>query len=257
MGFGQVREVARFTLLEALRTRLPWLALAVVLLGALLAELAAGLALSDARGYRLEVYAAWTRLALVACVCLAVATSVAREFGARGIDLLLSRPVSRGAWFAGRLLGHGTAAVLVALAASLPLYLDAAPAGALAWGLSLALELAVVAAASLTCAVALHQLTAAALTVGGFYLLARAIDAMQLMSSGPALEPGAWSSVVIARGVALLALLLPPLERYTRSAWLFDGVGALAALPPLVLQGLAYLALLAAVGWFDFARREI
>ncbi len=257
MKLNPLVVVARFTLLEAARTRLPWTALAVIVSGLVLAECAATLALTDSQSYRVEIYAAWTRIALVACTCLFVATSVVRELADRAIDLTLSRPLSRGAWFVGRLLGNGAAVCVLAMAAALPLVFSSSPLAALAWGCSLAAELSLVAAATLSCAVALSQVTSAVLAVAAFYLLSRAMGAIVLMSKGPTAQPGAWSGVVISHLVSWLALLLPTLDDYTLTRWLGDATTALAALPAIAVQTVIYVVLLAAIGLFDFTRREI
>ena len=257
MNLHPVVVVARFTLLEAARTRLPWTALLVIMSGVVMAECAAGLALTDSQSYRIELYAVWTRVALVFCAALFVATSVVRELADRAIDLTLSRPLSRAAWFIGRLAGHSAALAVVALVAALPLAFTSAPLAALAWGLSLAAELGLVAAATLSCAVALSQVTATVLAVAAFYLLSRVMGAIVLMSTGPAVDAEAWSSLLIAQLVHWLALLLPALDDYTRTTWLADGSLALAALPAIVVQTAIYAVLLVAVGLFDFTRREI
>ncbi len=257
MSLRGLGVVARYTLLEAARTRLPWTALAVVVGALALAEGAAGLALTDSQSYRIEIYAAFTRLALVALTILFVASSVMRELADRAIDLSLSRPLSRGAWFCGRLLGYALAVALMGLLAAVPLALTSTPAAALAWGVSLAAELGLVAAASLSAAVALTQLTGAVLAVGAFYLLSRMMGAIVLMSRGPTVEAGATSSIVIAQLVDALALLLPRLDEYTRSAWLAGGNAAFGALPGIAAQTAIYVLLLAAVGLFDFTRREL
>lgn len=251
-----VTAIARFTLLEAWRTRLPWIVLTVLALGLGLAEFAAGLALTDSASYRTGFYATWSRLALVLIVTLSVATSIAREFSERLIDLTLSRPVARSHWYLGRLLGVASTAILFALIAALPLTLTSSPLAALAWGVSLAAELVLVAAATLTCAVALAQVTPVVLAVAAFYLLSRSISAIVLMSHGPLVAPMAWSSKVIAEIVGILELLLPRLDRYTQASWLHDSTSALAALPALGVQTLIYVLLLAAVGLFDFSRRD-
>ena len=257
MMLKQVAVIARFTLLEARHTRLPWTAVGLIASSLVLAECAAGLALTDSHSYRLDIYAACTRLLLVACTALFVATSGVRELADRVIDLTLSRPLSRSTWLLGRLAGYGAMACLLALAAALPLAFTSTPLAALAWGLSLAAELMLVATATLSCAVALTQVTGAVLAVAGFYLLSRSIDAIVLMSHGPTVNPSAWSSVVIEHAVAGLALLLPSLADYTRTVWLTDATTGLAALPALAVQTTIYGVLLAAVGLFDFARREI
>ncbi len=257
MSFKASAVVARQTLLEAARTRLPWTALTVMVGALLLAECAAALALTDSQSYRIEIYAAFTRLALVALTTLFVAHSVMRELADRVIDLSLSRPVSRSAWFIGRLLGFSVAVALLGIVAALPLAFTSTPLAALAWGVSLAAELCIVAAASLSAAVALTQLNATVLAVGAFYVLARMMGAIVLMSHGPAVDAGATSSIVIAQLVNALALLLPALDDYTRSAWLTAGGAGFAALPAIAVQTVIYVALLAAVGLFDFTRREI
>ena len=257
MNLHPVVVVARFTLLEAARTRLPWTALLVIMSGVVMAECAAGLALTDSQSYRIELYAVWTRVALVFCAALFVATSVVRELADRAIDLTLSRPLSRAAWFIGRVTGNSAALAVVALVAALPLAFTSAPLAALAWGVSLAAELGLVAAATLSCAVALSQVTATVLAVAAFYLLSRVMGAIVLMSTGPAVDAEAWSSLLIAQLVHWLALLLPALDDYTRTAWLADGSLALAALPAIVVQTAIYAVLLVAVGLFDFTRREI
>lgn len=257
MNLHPVVVVARFTLLEAARTRLPWTALLVIMSGVVMAECAAGLALTDSQSYRIELYAVWTRVALVFCAALFVATSVVRELADRAIDLTLSRPLSRAAWFIGRVAGHSAALAVVALVAALPLAFTSAPLAALAWGVSLAAELGLVAAATLSCAVALSQVTATVLAVAAFYLLSRVMGAIVLMSTGPAVDAEAWSSLLIAQLVHWLALLLPALDDYTRTAWLADGSLAFAALPAIVVQTAIYAVLLVAVGLFDFTRREI
>ena len=252
-----VLAIARFTLLEATRTRLPWVVLGVIALGLGLAEFAASLALTDSAAYRADGYAAWTRLALVAVIALHVATSVAREFEARLLDLTLSRPLSRLHWYLGRLLGFGVTAAVVAAGAALPLALTSAPLAASLWGLSLAAELGLVAAATLAASVALGQVTPAVLAVAGFYLLSRAMSAIVLMSNGPLVDATAWSTWWMAHTVRTLALLLPALDRFTMSAWLYDAGAAAASLPAIGAQTVIYSVLLVAVGLFDFVRRDV
>jgi len=64
----------------------------------------------------------------------------------------------------------------------------AAPAAALQWGASLALELAIVVALGLFCIVTFSQLMPAASFMLAFYLLARALTAIRLMSAHPLVD---------------------------------------------------------------------
>ena len=125
-----------------------------------------------------------------------MSTSVVRELQDRLLDLTLSRPVPRVSWYLGRLAGFAAAATALAVLAVIPLMFYA-PAGAtLAWGASLAAELWIVAAACLTCVITLGQVTFALIVVAAFYVLSRAMSAIVLMSSGPAVDPTVWSSAV-------------------------------------------------------------
>ncbi|MGE0485217.1 MAG: ABC transporter permease [Gammaproteobacteria bacterium] len=245
--------VARFTLLEGRRGHLPALLFALLGAAAVLATFAASLAITDSLAYRVVLYAGVVRFGLVLLVTLFVAASVAREFEDRMLDLTLSRPVSRAAWYGGRLAGFATLAVLGTVLAALPLCLGAPPMRVLAWGTTLAAELVLVAAVSLACAVTLRQVTAVVAVTLAFYLLARAIDALVLMSHGPTVDPASWITLVVASGVEGLALVIPPLGRFADSGWL------MADAPPPALAGLGFetacfLALVVAVGLFDLYR---
>lgn len=248
-------SIARFTLLEAARTRLAPVTVLVVMSAFAAAYFAASLALTDAAGYRSGIYAGAVRVALVAVIALAVAASVVREIEQRWLELTLSRPVTRTAWYLGRLLGFAMAAFVMALAAGAPLLSLVPPAQVGAWSASLAAELVLVAAASLTCAFTLRNVTATAAAVAAFYVLSRTMSAIALMSTGPGVDPAAWSTAVIAKCVTVLAWLLPPLDTFTRAAWL-GAPGAAPALGEVLLQTAVYVALLAGIGLFDAHRRD-
>ena len=254
--FDPLLSIARFTVIEAIRTRLLWIAIGLLLVVVLAAEFAATLALTDSQGYRLGVYATLSRLSLVCVIALFVSTSAVRELQDRMLDLTLSRPVPRAAWYLGRLTGFGAAALVLALLAALPLVFFVPAATAALWGLSLAAELWLVVAACLTCVITLSQVTLALLAVAAFYILSRAMGAIVLMSTGPTVDPSAWSSVVIEKLVATVALLLPSLDRFTQASWLTSGVGDSSLLADVAGQTVIYSAVLIGIGLFDFYRRE-
>ena len=232
------------------------MAAALLVMVALAAEFAAALALTDSHGYRLGVYATLSRLALVFVIALFVSTSAVRELQDRLLDLTLSRPVPRASWYLGRLAGFGAVALVLALLAALPLVFFVPASTVALWGLSLAGELWLVVAACLTCVITLSQVTFALLAVAAFYVLSRAMSAIVLMSTGPTVDPGAWSSIVIEQGVAIVAMLLPSLDRFTQVSWLTTGVGGSVPLADVAGQTIIYSGLLIGIGLFDFYRRE-
>jgi hypothetical protein len=124
------------------------------------------------------------------------------------------------------------------------------------WGLSLALECALVAAAALFFSITLAQAVPAIAATAALYLLARSISAIQAIASGPLTEPS-FTADAARWALAAVSLVLPRLDGVTRTEWLLYGpppAGVVAA----ALCGLAlYGALLAAAGLFDFYRKSL
>jgi hypothetical protein len=93
--------------------------------------------------------------------------------------------------------------------------------------------------------------------VFGFYLLARALTAIRLMSDTPLIGGDTLSHRVISLLVDALALLLPALDRFVQSAWLVDNAGSWPVLGANAGQATLYIVLLGAAAMFDFYRRNL
>jgi Cu-processing system permease protein len=251
-----VVTVAYYTQLEALRSGLPWLA-AACLLGALgLAGFLSRVAIVDAAALQLSVAGALLRACAAFLVAAHVVASVARETNDKGLELALAQPVSRVAYYVGKLSGFSLTSALLASFFALPLLLWAKPADLAAWWLCLAAETMLVAAAALFFASAMAQTVAAMAAVAGLYLLGRAMAAIQAIASAP--QAGDSPAAVAARWfVDALALILPRLDAAPRSDWLLYGAPAPAELAQLLFGLGLYFLLLAAAGLFDFSRRNL
>ena len=253
----QILTIARFTLLEALRTRLPWLvllALAVALGGSLFVH---QITITESGRIQTTFLAAFARLASVFVVSLYIISTMVREFNDKGLELMLSLDLPRATYLFGKLAGFAVIAALVALAMTLPLLHLAPSAAALLWGASLALELLIVAALSLFCVITFSQIMPAASFVLAFYLLSRSITAIRLMSTTALLDelnPGRGVMTFIADA---LALILPPLDTFTQSAWLIDANGGSNDLARIAAHSAIYVALLVAAAMFDFYRKNL
>jgi ABC-type transport system involved in multi-copper enzyme maturation permease subunit len=253
---SRIATIARYTLLEALRTRLP-----VLVLAALLALLAASffveaIAVTEGTRFQNGFYAAGVRLASVFIMAMVVLVSVTREFNDKGLDVVLALDLPRSHYILGKLAGFLGIAALIAAAAALPLAWSASPVAALQWAISLAVELAIVAALALFCVVTFSQLTLAASFVLAFYLLARSLTAIRLMSAQPLAGADTLSYQVIEVVVETLALVLPALDGWTRTAWLVDQPAVWSAVLTLAALSALYVALLAAATMFDFYRKN-
>jgi hypothetical protein len=252
----RIATIARYTLLEALRTRLPLLVLLTLVLLLAASFFIETISVTEGERLRIGFYAASVRLAAVFVAALYVLTSVTREFNDKGLDVVLALDLPRSHYVLGKLAGFLAIAALVAVAASLPLAWLAAPQAVVQWALSLGFELAIVVALALFCVVTFQQLTPAASFVVAFYLLARALTAMRLMSAQPVSGAEALSHQVIEMVVEALALVMPALDAWTQTAWLVNQPAAWAAISELAVLSAIYVALLAAAAIFDFYRKN-
>ena len=253
---SRIAAIARFTLLEALRTRLGALVLVTVL--ALLAASFFVESISIAEGARFQAgfYAASARLAGVFIAALYVLVSITREFNDKGLDVLLALDLPRSHYVLGKLAGFLAIAVLIAAAVALPLAWLANAAAAFQWALSFAAELAIVVAFSLFCVITFNQLTPAASFVLAFYALGRALTAIRLMGAHPLSDADTVSHQVIQFTVEALALVMPALDAWTQTAWLVNQAASWTMLLELAGLSALYVALLAAATMFDFYRKN-
>ncbi|MGK5050549.1 ABC transporter permease subunit [Janthinobacterium sp. RB2P8] len=248
--------IARYTLLEALRSRLLWLFVLAACAAAALAGFLQQLALTESGAVQAALLAATLRLASVFLLATFIITSMAREAADRGLELLLALPMPRAAYLLGKLLGYAALAAVPALLFGLLMALFAAPAHSALWALSLLGELWIVAAFSLLCTASLQQALPALAATGGFYVLARMLGSLQLLAHGP--QAGdSWQQQAMAGAIDVLALLLPRLDAFTRTDWLLYATGDWQALGRVAAQTAIYVGLLASCALCDFYRRNI
>ena len=252
---GPVIAIARYTALEAFRTRFVWLVLFLVATGFGIAAFTGDLAVTETAQTQAAITASILRLAAVLLVILFVTTSVNRDFSDKSVELMLSLPLPRAGYYLGKLAGYALVAAFTAVPLfSLIIFLSPL-ASSISWGISLMLELLLVCGFSLLFAFAFSQVTASISAAVLFYLLARSITSIQLMAHGPLSNQAETSQYVLVRVVDTLAYLLPDLGRFTRTEWLlypssFDVLG------PVAVQTLIYVLLLSGVALFDLYRKN-
>jgi len=251
-----ILTIARYTTLEALRTRYAWLVLALVGAGMAIASFSGDLAITETLQTQAAITSSLLRFAAVLLVILFVITSMHRDFSDKSVELMLSLPLPRSGYYLGKLCGYGLVAALTAVPLCILLVFLAPAPAALTWGLSLLLELVLMGAISLLFALAFSQMTAAISMTLLFYLLSRSIAAIQLMAHGPLTDQAQPSQQVMTGLVDALSYLLPDLGSFSRSSWLLYAGDAAGLLTPLVIQTLVYVLLISAVTLFDLHRRN-
>ena len=253
---NRIAAIARYSVLEALRTRLPLLS--VVVIGTLAAAsfFVREISISESARIHTAFYAATVRFATVFLAALHVISSVSREFQEKGFDTVLALDLPRAHYLLGKLVGFTAIAAGLALAAGIPLLPVAGWEPVAQWTLSLAVELAVVVALSLFCVITFNQLMPAASFVLAFYLLARALSAIRLISGNPVSSADLLSHQVMTGLVEALALVVPALDLWTRTEWLVGEAARWTHLAAILAQALLCVALLASAAVFDLYRKN-
>jgi ABC-type transport system involved in multi-copper enzyme maturation permease subunit len=244
-----VLAIAHHTALEALRGRtLLWSAATLLfLVGASL--FLREIAIADGARLQTAFLAASMRLAGAFIAATVIIGAMVREFNEQGHLLLLSLPLTRSRYCAGKFLGFTWVLFLLALMAALLLALFVPPVRAAAWGVALFLELLIVGSMGLFAAVSLRQMLPALLLTLGFYGLARAIGGIQLLAHWNPTQ-GAWLTPLVDG----LAWLLPRLDGFAASARVLGEGGSLT---PALVQSALYCALLINLTLLDVNRRDL
>jgi ABC-type Na+ efflux pump permease subunit len=179
-----------------------------------------------------------------------------REFNDKVMELILSRPIPRSSYFFGKLAGYAMVALTLALLFSLPLAFFAPAARVALWGLSLACELLIVTAVSLFCVLSLTQVISALAAVTGFYVLARAIGALQVIAANPLADSVVLSQQFFNLAVDAIAFLLPGLDRMTQTGWLIYSAPTATEIAGVAAQTVVYLLFLCGAALFDLQRKN-
>jgi ABC-type transport system involved in multi-copper enzyme maturation permease subunit len=248
--------LARSVLLEARRGGLPWLAGASIALGLALAAFLSQVALTETAALQAAVVAAVLRACAVFLIAAQVTSSTLREIQDKGLELMLSLPLSRATHYLGRLAGFVACGAGIAIVFALALLLWAPPLPVALWGVSLACEAALVAAAALFFAMTLANLVAAIAATAGLYLLARSMPAIQAIASAPLAEES-WAGWLARHTVDAIALVLPRLDAATRTEWLLYEAPSMINYAWALAGLLIYTILLVAAGLVDFYRRNV
>lgn len=252
----QIRTIAFYTFLEALRNRLTWLIVLVALIGIGISGFLNELAITESRQIQVALLAAFLRFSAVFLLATFVVTSMVREFNDKGLELLLALPLPRAAYLFGKLAGFAGLALVPALLFGALTAFFTLPAQALLWTVSLICELWIVAAFSMLCVLTFNQIMAALTAVMGFYLLARSIAAIQLIGNDP-LSAQTMSQQVMQFLINSLSAVLPHLDVFTRTDWLVYQTGNWPALSVVLVQSAICLALLSGAALFDLYRKNI
>ena len=251
----KILAIARFTLLEAARSRLSWLVLSVVLVLSLASLLVRELAITDSQRLQLAFLAPLLRASSALLTAAFIIGTLQREFNDKVPALLLALDLPRSHFVLGKALGLSLTAFLIALASAMPLALLVPAATWWSWTASLLLETWIIATISLFCGISLRSVAAGLLFTIGFYVLAKSLATIQLISHA-SLNAGTLSQRYMTGLLDTLALMLPRLDQFAPTGWLVDGIDS-ASLGSLALQALIFVALVMSAAMIDLYRKNL
>jgi ABC-type transport system involved in multi-copper enzyme maturation permease subunit len=252
----KILAIARFTLLEAARSRLLWLVLSAILLLTATSFLIRELAITDSQRLQVAFLATGLRAISALIATAFIISTLQREFNDKGPALLLALDLPRSHFVLGKTLGMSLAAMLIALACALPLAPLVSAAAWWPWVASLLLETWIVATVSVFCGITLRGVAPGLTLTIGFYLLAKSLATIQLISHA-SLNVASLSHRYMTGLVDTLALLLPRLDQFAQTRWLVDGVVPVPMLGALALQTLIFVALITSAAMFDMYRKNL
>lgn len=249
--------ISYFTVLEAIRNRLFWFTVLFIVAMFGISGFLGDLAITQTSQLQSAVLGFVFRLLGIFLVSLFVITSTVREFDDKGFELLLSLSIPRWSYYLGKCLGFSILSLIIALLIILPLFVYSGYAGVLCWGVSLFCELLIMVSASLFCLFTFGNITISFTIVSVFYLLARTISAIRLISENPIIADGAMFNHFMKHVVEWIAVLLPDFSLFTRSDWLVYGHVHPGILEPVLSQTVIYVCLLSCASLFDLYRKNL
>jgi hypothetical protein len=252
-----VAVLAKYTFIEAVRSRLFGAAFIIALLAWLAGSFLGALAITDADGIRATALAAVLRLGSVLLMAGMVVTSLAREQQDKGLELLLSLPMARASYVLGRASGFVAVGVCISAISALPLLGSASVSAVLLWGVSLSCELALIVCVSLLAALTFSHNVLALLAVAAFYALARVMATLLTIGTGVAAARDSLAFQVSDWGLRAIAAITPRLDLFTQASWLTSAPPAGEALWAVFLSTLIFGSVALGAALVDFYRKNV
>ena len=246
----------QYILKAALRDRL-FLSFIVLLgVGVSLSMFLGSSAITETDEFSLIFAGSGLRLATNLTLILFVVFYMRRAFESRDIEYLLSRPITKLQF----LLSHFTAFVFIAFIASVLVMLVVAfmPSQVthtpiILWGVSLWLELSIVATVALFFSLILSSAVTSSMAVIAFYVLARLIgDILGIIEAG--VSGGV--SVFLEKLMFIISVIIPRFDLLAQSAWLLYPIPDDINLPLIFGQGVIFMGLIVSAAYMDLNKKQ-
>lgn len=255
LGNGTITNI-RYILITALRDWLFVGLLASVLLATAISATLGSTAFLEEREMTLTFASGSSRLIVMIGIIVFVCFHIRNAFDTKEIDVILSRPISRGSLMVAYWLGFSVVGFLLTLPVILIIGLIGVHdvAGFAAWVSSFILETWLVVALALFCAFTLRSVVTSVIACMGFYVLSRMMAFFVLSAEN--LHAGGFVMMVLKSILIAISSIVPRLDFFTKSDWLILGVSHPQDVLLYVAQAVIFVPFLLAASMVDFRRKQ-
>lgn len=262
MKIELTKTIIRHTIITALRD---WLLLGLFALSVLAVALSIFLgqtALVEEQHMSLTYMSGINRVILVVGFILFTCFHIRRALDNKEIDMILSKPISRGYF----IMSYWIAFMILILVVNIPVllvitglgyvfYTETSIYGTVIWSMSLVCELAIMTAFAMVSTLIQRSVVSSVMSCFAFYLLSRMISFFTSLEH-PLVDRGG-NMIEQAMGMLIqaVAALLPRLDLYARSEWVIYNIDSNINYIWLY-QSLIYIPILLAMAVIDFSRKQ-
>lgn len=269
------KSLVKYVLTAAMRDKLMITLVLMILMGAAVAVFMGSASVTEGESFALVFGSGGLRFLGVTGLILFCCFYIRRSFESKEVEFLLSRPISRPAFLMSHALAFSVLALLVSavITAVIGVLGHHNVAGLLVWGVSLVMELSIMAVAALFFSMVISSAAGSALATLGLYALGRMVGTLLGVLDH---APDNWFFAVIGSVMRLISVITPRLDMMGQTSWLVYGVdtgGGLKFLEDasayahlmvehlglagfIAVQGIIFSSLLLVAAIHDFMRRQ-
>ncbi len=246
----------RYILLTAMRDWLFWVLLVGVLCAASIAGLLGSTAFLEAQEMTITYAAGSARVMLMLGLIVFVCFHIRTAFDTKEIDVILSRPISRGNLVIAYWLGFMLVAAILLLPIVVIIGLVGAPSmvGFICWTLSLFMEAGIVVSLALFSAFALRSAVTSVLGCMGLYVISRMMVFFVMTAENPMFNE--FKYIWLRFLLQGISSVVPRLDFFGKSEWLVYGLKSATDWHLFVLQAVIFVPLLLVASILDFRRKQ-
>ncbi|MFP4312900.1 MAG: hypothetical protein ACLFR0_01125 [Alphaproteobacteria bacterium] len=252
-------NLVQYTLWGAMRDRMVFSMLGIMVLGACLSLFLGSAAVMEQDQFVLVYAGGGLRLAVILGLVLFVVSFIRKSFETKDVEFLLSRPVSRVQLVLAYSFAFSLIAILSALALGLVIYAIAPhlfSEGHILWIASIGIENIIMVNTALFFAMIITSAAGAAIATLGFYLLCRMMgQILGIAASGSIVQSGKMDEIMRIV-VETISMFLPRLDLLGQTSWLVYGEAGVISYGFIIMQGLVFTGLIVTACLFDLVRRQ-